>query len=209
MISRALAKSSKVIQPPPLSESAQRGGPCWSLYIKCSTGLPRKQQEVIKTAFTKEELEAMRLADEEIEEEFELSQEDFEFSRAMDRQAMFDRLDPEKKKASSHQKVYQKANKERRAASRKVYYEANKESIAAYHKAYYEAHRPELLAYQRAYEKSNKERRAAYFKAYREANKEKVSAYRKAYYQANKERLTAHQRAYRKAKREGLAAPEK
>lgn len=49
-------------------------------------------------AFTPEELEAMRLADEEIEEEFELSQEDFKFSCEMDRQAMFDRLEPEKKK---------------------------------------------------------------------------------------------------------------
>ena len=85
------------------------------------------------------ELEAMRLADEEIEEDFELSQEDFAFSNELDRQARLDRLDHSEKQALSRQREYRQANKERRVAIQKAYYEANKDQISAYKKNYYKA----------------------------------------------------------------------
>ena len=109
-------------------------------------------------AFTPEELEAMRLADLEIEEDFEMSLEDFELSKSLDRQAEFEGLDQEKQKAHAYNKAYDAANKERRAATKKAWYEANKEKVAASHKAYYEANREKLLAYAKAY---MRERRAA------------------------------------------------
>ena len=132
-------------------------------------------------AFTPEELEAMRLADEEIEEDFELSQEDFAFSNELDRQARFDRLDNSEKQALSRQREHRQANKERRAAIQKAYYEANKDKISAYKKNYYKANRDSCLAYQKAYEATHRERRAAYQKAYREANKEKLREYQREY----------------------------
>lgn len=70
-------------------------------------------------AFTPEELEAMRLADEEIEREFSLSVDDIAASNELDRAALYDR----------------KSEKERKiAAQRKSYYEANKDRIAAQQK---------------------------------------------------------------------------
>ena len=101
-------------------------------------------------AFTPEELEAMRLADEEIEREFSLSVDDIAASNELDRAALYDR----------------KSEKERKvAAQRKAYYEANKDRIAEYQKAYREA---------------NKDRIAEYQKAYLEANKDRIAARRKA-----------------------------
>ena len=126
--------------------------------------------------FTEEELEELRRADEEIDEEFTLTPEDLKFSRQMDKEAKLDRLD----------------NRGRRAAAQKAaYYEANKEKIAAQKAAYYEA---------------NKEKIADYQAAYREANKEKIADYQAAYYEANKEKIADYQAAYRRRKREEKAA---
>ena len=100
--------------------------------------------------FTKEELEAMRLADEEIEREFSLSVDDIADSNELDRAALYDR----------------KSEKERKvAAQRKAYYEANKDKIAEYQKAYYEANKDKVLEYNKAYRKANKDKLAAQRKA--------------------------------------------
>ena len=77
--------------------------------------------------FTKEELEELRRADEELEEGFTLTQEDLNFSRRMDREAKLDRLD----------------NRGRRDAARSA--------------AYYEANKQKLLDYQRQYRKRKRE----------------------------------------------------
>ena len=80
--------------------------------------------------FTPEELEAMRLADEEIERDFRWTKEELEASRKRDRDIAF------KQKDASAQKV---------AAQQKAYYEANREKVAAQQKAYREdAGRKEL-----------------------------------------------------------------
>ena len=103
-------------------------------------------KEVRELAFTPEELEAMRLADEEIEREFSLSVDDIAASNELDRFALYDR----------------KSEKERKvAAQNKAYYEANKDKIAEYQKAYRKANKDEVLEYQKAYREANKDRIAA------------------------------------------------
>ena len=114
--------------------------------------------------FTAQELEEIRLADEEIEREFCMTQEEIEASRRRDRRAKFEALPIEKRKA---------------AASQKAWYEANREKVEAYKKAWYEA---------------NREKVEAYKKAYREANREKVAATQKAWYEANREKVAASQK---------------
>lgn len=92
--------------------------------------------------FTPEELEELRRADEELDKEFRVTQEDLDFSRRMDKQAGLDKKD----------------NRGRRiAAQRAAYREANREKIADYQAAYYEANREKHNAYMRRY---MRERRA-------------------------------------------------
>ena len=92
--------------------------------------------------FTKEELEELRRADAELDEEFRLTQEDLERSRFLDREAKLDRLD----------------NRGRRIAAQKAAYrEANKEKIADYQAAYREANKQKLLDYQRRYRQKKRE----------------------------------------------------
>ena len=76
--------------------------------------------------FTPEELEAMRLADEEIEREFHLTQEDFERSEKLDREARHERLDFAAQKVAAQKKAYYEANREKLAAQQKAYREANR-----------------------------------------------------------------------------------
>ena len=84
--------------------------------------------------FTAAELEEMRRADEEIERDFRLTQEELVASRLRDRAAVFEELPPEK---------------QRLAAAKKAYYEANRDKVAAYQKAYREANRDKVAAAQR------------------------------------------------------------
>ena len=98
--------------------------------------------------FTAEELEAMRIADEEIEREFEEScsaqYADAEISKWLDDLAVNDALD--------HKQIH---NKRRRRA----YREAHRDEVAAYQRAYREAHRDEIAAYQRAYQREYRKRK--------------------------------------------------
>ena len=114
--------------------------------------------------FTAQELEGMRLADEEIEREFCQTQEEIEASRRRDRRAKFEALPIEKRKVAASQKAYREANREKVVASKKAWYEANREKVAASQKAWYEANREKVAASQ---------------KSYREANREKVEATQK------------------------------
>ena len=81
--------------------------------------------------FTAQELEEMRLADEEIEREFCQTQDEIEASRRRDRRAKFEALPIEKRKVAASQKAWYEANREKVAASQKAYREANWEKVAA------------------------------------------------------------------------------
>ena len=70
-------------------------------------------EEVRELAFTPEELEAMRLADEEIERDFRWTNEELEASRERDRVSIFDRKDVAAQKVATQQKAYYEANREK------------------------------------------------------------------------------------------------
>ncbi len=76
--------------------------------------------------FTADELEAMRIADEEIDREYEVSSTDTEISNWLDELAINDRLD--------HRKLHNKRY-------RRAYREEHKDEIRAYKRAYQEEHR--------------------------------------------------------------------
>ena len=85
--------------------------------------------------FTAEELEAMRLADEEIDREYEVSSTDA-ISKWLDELAVNDTLD--------HKQLHNKRH-------RRAYYEEHKDKIAAKMRAYREEHKEEIRTYQRTY----------------------------------------------------------
>ena len=79
--------------------------------------------------FTKEELEAMRLADEEIERDFRWTNEELEASRERDRVSIFDRKDVAAQKVAARKKAWYEANWEKVSTQQKAWYEANREKI--------------------------------------------------------------------------------
>ena len=79
--------------------------------------------------FTAEELEEMRLADEEIERDFRWTNEELEASRERDRESIFDRKDVADQKLAAQKNAYREANREKVAAQQKAYREANREKI--------------------------------------------------------------------------------
>ena len=108
-------------------------------------------------SFTEEELEELRRADAELDEEYRLTQEDIEFSRRLDRKAELDRMDNRGRRSAAQKAAYYEANKEKIAAQKATYREANKEKIAAQKAAYYEANREKWNAYQREYRRRKRE----------------------------------------------------
>lgn len=78
--------------------------------------------------FTAQELEEMRLADEEIEREFCQTKEEIEASRRRDRRAKFEALPIEKRKVAASQKAWYEANREKVAASQKWIADARKKA---------------------------------------------------------------------------------
>ena len=126
-----------------------------------------------------EELRAMRLADKEIERDFQLTADDIDRAREMDRVALFERKDTAAQRAVAQQKVYRSTNREKVAARRKAYYEAHREEEAARRKAYYEAHREEEAARKKVYYATHREKIAAQQKAYRERKKKEREGLKK------------------------------
>ena len=63
--------------------------------------------------FTKEELAELAAADEEIEHEFRLTNEDLKRSRALDRLSALEQLPVEKRKIAENQRAYYEANREK------------------------------------------------------------------------------------------------
>lgn len=76
--------------------------------------------------FTAQELEEMRRADEEIEREFRLTNEELQASRLRDREIAFEALPFEKRLVAATKKAYREANREKVAATQKAYREANR-----------------------------------------------------------------------------------
>ena len=112
-----------------------------------------------KPLFTPEELEELRRADAELDEEFVQTQEEINESRKRDRAVAFSRKD----------------DRERRyAENKRAYYEANREKIAEYHRAYREANREKIAENKRAYFKANREKWNAYQREYRRKRKERM-----------------------------------
>ena len=137
--------------------------------------------------FTEEELEELRRADAELDEEFSLTPEDLQFSRQLDRDAKLDKLDNQGRRKAAQQAAYREANKDKIAEYQAAYYEANKDKIAAQQAAYYEANKDKIAAQHAAYYEANKDKIAAQHAAYREANREKYNAYMREYHRKRRE----------------------
>lgn len=106
-----------------------------------------------------EELRAMRLADKEIERDFQLTADDIDRAREMDRVALFERKDTAAQRAVARRKAYYEAHREKIAARKKVYRAAHREEEAAQQKAYRAAHREKIAAQQKAYRERKKKER--------------------------------------------------
>ena len=78
--------------------------------------------------FTKEELEELRRADAELDEEYSLTREDIDFSRALDREAKLDRLDNKGRKIADYQAAYREANREQYNAYMREYQRKRREA---------------------------------------------------------------------------------
>ena len=91
--------------------------------------------------WTAEELEEMRQADEEIERDFALTQEDLVRSRAMDREAALQRMDNRAASITAKNRAYREANRDKIAAKNRAWYAANRDKVAAKNRAYREANR--------------------------------------------------------------------
>ena len=86
--------------------------------------------------FTPEELEELRRADEELEENFRQTQEEIQESRQRDRQARLDGLDHKGRRAADQQRAYREANREKIADQQRAYREANREAYNKYQREY-------------------------------------------------------------------------
>ena len=106
--------------------------------------------------FTPEELEELRRADAELDEEFVQTQEERVASRNRDRRARIEGMEPDRRKIAENQRAYREANREKIAENKRAYYEANREKIAENKRAYYEANREKWNAYMREYRRRKK-----------------------------------------------------
>lgn len=71
--------------------------------------------------FTEQELEELRRADAELDDEYRLTAEDIAFSRKLDKDARFDRMDNTQKKIADYQAAYREANREKYNAYMREY----------------------------------------------------------------------------------------
>ena len=86
--------------------------------------------------FTSEELEELRRADAELDEEFVQTQEEIDESRKRDKAFLLDRLDRKSKKIAENQRAYYEANREKIAENQRAYREANREKYNEYMRNY-------------------------------------------------------------------------
>lgn len=86
--------------------------------------------------FTAAELEELRRADAEIDEEYALTPQEIKASRKRDREAELERMDPQKRKIAAQKAAYYEANKERIAAQKAAWMRENREKWNAYQRGY-------------------------------------------------------------------------
>ena len=84
--------------------------------------------------FTPEEIEEMRRADEEIEQDFRWTNDELAASRRRDAEITLLRKDSRGRSIAEYQRAYREANKDSIAEKQRAYYEANKDSIAEKHR---------------------------------------------------------------------------
>ena len=116
--------------------------------------------------FTAQELEELAAFDAEVDAEDELTPEEFNFAREMDKTAMRNRLDNQtahrKSVSAAYKRAYYEKNREEIAAKKRDYYERNKDAIAEYQRDYYERNKDAIAEYQRGYYERNKDAIAEY-----------------------------------------------
>ena len=98
--------------------------------------------------FTPEEIEEMRLADEEIERDFRWTNDELAASRRRDADIFLSRKSKRDRSIAEKRRAYYEANKDSIAEKQRAYREANKDSIAEYQRAYYEANKDSIAEYQ-------------------------------------------------------------
>lgn len=120
----------------------------WLLYDQILSKRPDKSTRLWSgekggksVAFTQEELEEIRRADEEIEKNFRLTHEDIRRARELDRAAELEEADPRKRRRKEITKRYREANREMLEKKQRTYREANREKVAAQQKAWREANK--------------------------------------------------------------------
>ena len=94
--------------------------------------------------FTPEEIEEMRLADEEIERDFRWTNDELAASRRRDADIFLSRKSKRDRSIAEKRRAYYEANKDSIAEKQLAYREANKDSIAEYQRAYYEANKDSI-----------------------------------------------------------------
>ena len=94
--------------------------------------------------FTPEEIEEMRLADEEIERDFRWTNDELAASRRRDADILLSRKSKRGRSIAEKQRAYYEANKDSIAEKHRAYREANKDSIAEKQRAYYEANKDSI-----------------------------------------------------------------
>lgn len=107
--------------------------------------------------FTREELEAMRLADEEIEQDFEETAEEIREAELRDGNLHYER---------------NRDKWERERERRREYYRRNRDRVLAYGARYYQAHKEKAAAWKQDYYGKHKDR-------YRDQTKARKERYRK------------------------------
>lgn len=79
--------------------------------------------------FTPEELEELRRADQEIEENFQITQEEINQSRKRDREFDLESLDHHQRKIAAYQAAYREANREKINAHQREYRRRRRDEI--------------------------------------------------------------------------------
>lgn len=156
-------------------------------------------------SWTPEELAAMAEADAEIDEEFELTDEDLELSAAIDADIRINRSTAPRKSLAKYRAEYFKRNREqiyakRRArrqahldksrAKEQAYRDANRDHVRRVKKTWYEENKADQLAKQKARRGEINARRRELYKENPELRRDQ----NRAYYQAHKNELNAKRR---------------
>ena len=186
--------------------------------------------------FTPEELAAMAEADEEIDEGFELSDEEASYGNQLDWEARTSRLDPRQQKMAVRRRARYLANQkedlqklkdwcrlnpDRVAAAKQAWMEAHQLELKEYWVRYYQTYREEILAKGKIYRESHKDeiraRRKARYPLIREANLKRAKDWYEAnkdtkvaaYQEANRDRILSRKKEYREAHKDEIRAQQK